>query len=101
LPKGIRLIVRQERSHPGAQLRFTDIGGHRVTFFATSTKSGQFALVLVQAAHQPRGALPQCGTNPRIHSGAHSPTSHPPAGRGSGIAVPSDVAAMRLISLFA
>jgi hypothetical protein len=53
-PKGIRLIVRQERSDPGAQPRFTDIGGHRVTFVATSTKGGQFSLVLVQAAHQPR-----------------------------------------------
>jgi hypothetical protein len=38
----------QERSHPGAQLRFTDIGGHRVTFVATSTNNGQFFLVLVR-----------------------------------------------------
>src|SRR2546430_1083770 len=29
--------------HPGAQLRFTDIGGHRFTFFATSTRGGQLA----------------------------------------------------------
>jgi hypothetical protein len=28
---------------PGAQLRFTDIGGHRVTAFATSTRTGQLA----------------------------------------------------------
>jgi DDE family transposase len=33
----------QERPHPGAQLRFTDIGGHRFTCFATSTKGGQLA----------------------------------------------------------
>ncbi|WTP04370.1 transposase [Microbispora hainanensis] len=25
-PKGMRLTVRKERAHPGAQLRFTDIG---------------------------------------------------------------------------
>jgi hypothetical protein len=28
---------------PGAQLRFTDIGGHRFTAFATSTRGGQLA----------------------------------------------------------
>jgi Transposase DDE domain group 1 len=42
-PKGMRLIVRKERPHPGAQLRFTDIDGHRVTCFAASTKTGQLA----------------------------------------------------------
>jgi Transposase DDE domain group 1 len=40
-PKGMRVIVRKERPHPGAQLRFTDIDGHRFTAFATSTKTGQ------------------------------------------------------------
>jgi hypothetical protein len=42
-PAGVRLIVRKERPHPGAQLRFTDIDGHRFTCFATSTKTGQLA----------------------------------------------------------
>jgi hypothetical protein len=42
-PAGMRLIVRKERPHPGAQLRFTDIDGHRFTCFATSTKRGQLA----------------------------------------------------------
>ncbi len=42
-PAGMRVIVRKERPHPGAQLRFTDIDGHRFTCFATSTKSGQLA----------------------------------------------------------
>ena len=42
-PKGMRVIVRRERPHPGAQLRFTDIGGHRFTCFATSARSGQLA----------------------------------------------------------
>jgi hypothetical protein len=42
-PKGMRVIVRKERPHPGAQLRFTDIGGHRFTCFATSTRTGQLA----------------------------------------------------------
>jgi Transposase DDE domain group 1 len=42
-PKGMRVIVRKERPHPGAQLRLTDIDGHRLTCFATSTKGGQLA----------------------------------------------------------
>ena len=32
-PEGMRLIVRKERPHPGARLRFTDPGGHRFTCF--------------------------------------------------------------------
>ncbi len=37
-PKGMRLIVRKERPHPGAQLRITDADGMRITCFATNTK---------------------------------------------------------------
>jgi hypothetical protein len=33
----MRLIVRKERPHPGAQLRLTDADGMRLTCFATST----------------------------------------------------------------
>ena len=40
-PAGIRVIVRAERPHPGAQLRFTDVNGNRLTAFATNTKRGQ------------------------------------------------------------
>lgn len=36
-PKGIRLVVRKERPHPGAQLRITDADGMRITCFATNT----------------------------------------------------------------
>ena len=42
-PAGMRVIVRRERPHPGAQLRFTDIDGHRFTAFATGTNKGQLA----------------------------------------------------------
>ncbi|MDU9001110.1 MULTISPECIES: IS1380 family transposase [Streptomyces] len=38
-PKGMRLIVRKERPHPGAQLRLTDADGLRLTAFATNTTS--------------------------------------------------------------
>ncbi len=39
-PAGMRVIVRKERPHPGAQLRITDVDGHRVTAFATNTRTG-------------------------------------------------------------
>jgi Transposase DDE domain group 1 len=39
-PQGTRLILRKERPHPGAQLRFTDADGHRVTGFITDTADG-------------------------------------------------------------
>ena len=34
------MIVRRERPHPGAQLRFTDADGHRFTAFITDTNPG-------------------------------------------------------------
>lgn len=40
---GMRLIVRKERPHPGAQLRITDVDGHRITAFVTNTRRGQLA----------------------------------------------------------
>jgi hypothetical protein len=39
-PKGMRVIVRRERPHPGAQLRLTDPDGHRYVGFATNTAPG-------------------------------------------------------------
>ena len=42
-PGGTRLILRKERPHPGAQLRFTDADGMRVTAFITDTPSGVVA----------------------------------------------------------
>ncbi len=42
-PKGMRVIARKERPHPGAQLRITDADGMRVTAFATNTTRGQLA----------------------------------------------------------
>ncbi|GAB11926.1 hypothetical protein GOARA_097_00010 [Gordonia araii NBRC 100433] len=42
-PPGMRVIVRREKPHPGAQLRITDRNGWRLTAFATNTKGGQLA----------------------------------------------------------
>lgn len=51
-PKGMRLIVRKERPHPGAQLRFTDPDGLRLTCFATNT-SGT-AIAALELRHRRR-----------------------------------------------
>jgi hypothetical protein len=42
-PEGTRLIVRRERPHPGAQLRFTDVDGHRYTCFLTDQADADIA----------------------------------------------------------
>jgi hypothetical protein len=39
-PAGMRVIVRREKPHPGAQLRITDANGWRITAFATNTALG-------------------------------------------------------------
>jgi hypothetical protein len=51
-PTGMRVIVRKERPHPGAQLRITDIDGNRVTAFATNTGRGQ--LPALELRHRQR-----------------------------------------------
>ena len=40
-PNGMRVIVRKERPYPGAQLRFTDRDGLRLTAFVTNSGRGQ------------------------------------------------------------
>ena len=40
-PAGMRVIVRKERPHPGAQLRFDDVDWMRITAFVTNTSRGQ------------------------------------------------------------
>jgi Transposase DDE domain group 1 len=39
-PAGSRLLLRKERPHPGAQLTFTDLDGHRITALLTNTPPG-------------------------------------------------------------
>ncbi len=42
-PAGMRVLVRRERPHPGAQLSFTDHDGWRFQAFATDTPTGRLA----------------------------------------------------------
>lgn len=46
-PEHTRLIVRRERPHPGAQLRFTDAGGHRYQAFLTDQPGDDLAALEV------------------------------------------------------
>jgi len=49
-PSGSRLILRKERPHPGAQLRFTDADGMRITAILTNTSATGPHVVPGQAA---------------------------------------------------
>ena len=49
-PEGSRLILRKERPHPGAQLRFTDADGMRITAILTNTPATGPGIVPGQAA---------------------------------------------------
>ncbi len=51
-PAGMRLIVRREHPHPGAQLRFTDRNGLRLTAFVTNTMVG--SLQTLELRHRRR-----------------------------------------------
>lgn len=46
-PEQTRLIVRRERPHPGAQLRFTDVDGHRYQAFLTDQTGDDLAALEV------------------------------------------------------
>jgi hypothetical protein len=49
-PAGSRLIVRRERPHPGAQLSFTDVDGHRFQCFITDQDGRDLAAL--EARHR-------------------------------------------------
>ncbi len=44
-PARTRLICRRERAHPGAQLSFTDVDGHRFQCFITDQQDTDLALL--------------------------------------------------------
>ncbi|WP_189351589.1 IS1380 family transposase, partial [Zhihengliuella salsuginis] len=51
-PEKMRVIVRKEEPHPGAQLRITDVDGMRYTALATNQHGGQLAQI--EARHRGR-----------------------------------------------
>jgi hypothetical protein len=60
----MREIVRKERPHPGAQLRITDIDGHRITAFATNTAAGGPGTQVTRAGVTPPATSPRRGPDP-------------------------------------
>ncbi|MFE5011232.1 IS1380 family transposase [Streptomyces sp. NPDC056696] len=77
-PKGMRLIVRKEHPHPGAQLRFTDADGMRLTCFATNTKNTPIAALELchrqraRAEDRIRAARATGLRNPPLHDSAQN-----------------------------
>ena len=64
-PAGTRLILRTERPHPGAQLRFTDSDGLRVSAFITDTAPGVVPGQLGGPGTAPPPARPGAGPDPQ------------------------------------
>jgi len=56
-PEGTRAIVRRELAHPGAQLSFTDIDGHRFQVFFTDMVDD---VAYVEATYRGRGRAECC-----------------------------------------
>jgi hypothetical protein len=54
-PQGTRAICRRERPHPGAQLTFSDDGGHRFQVFLTNQKGSRIARL--EQIHRSRAAI--------------------------------------------
>ncbi len=52
-PDGMRMIARREDPHPGAQLTFTDVDGHRFQVFVTDLADADVAYV--EALYRGRG----------------------------------------------
>ena len=54
-PQGTRAICRRERPHPGAQLTFSDSGGHRFQVILTNQKGKRIARL--EQVHRQRAAI--------------------------------------------
>ena len=52
-PEGTRMIARREEPHPGAQLTFTDVDGHRYQVFVTDHPSADVSFL--EALYRGRG----------------------------------------------
>jgi hypothetical protein len=73
-PLGMRVIVRNECAHPGAQLRLTDRDGLRITAFTTNSRRGQ--LPDLELRHRRRAR-----TTDRIRAAKHTGFAQPAAAR--------------------
>jgi hypothetical protein len=71
-PAGTRAIARREHVHPGAQLTFTDVDGHRFQVFFTDMADG---IAFCEATYRGRGRA-ECAIRDAKDTGlAHLPSS--------------------------
>jgi hypothetical protein len=70
-PEGIRLICRRERPHPGAQLSFTDLDGHRFQCFITDQADEDIAAL--EATHRQHAQVEDRIKTLKATGGSHLP----------------------------
>ena len=87
-PAGMRVIVRRERPHPGAQLRFTDHDGWRFQTFATDTPPGWRGggRAVGPTRGPPPGARPGRGPDPLRQEHRAGPIRPPANTRSTSLA---------------
>ena len=73
-PDGTRMIVRREHPHPGAQLTFTDIDGHRFQVFITDLADPDIAYL--EALHRGRGRAEKRICDAKDTGLANLPSAH-------------------------
>jgi hypothetical protein len=71
-PDGLRLIVRREDPHPGAQLTFTDVDGHRFQAFVTDLTDPDVAYL--EALYRGRGRAERRICDAKATGLAHFPS---------------------------
>jgi hypothetical protein len=75
-PAGMRVIVRKERPHPGAQLRITDVDGHRITAFATCLVPGGGRILAETRTTFSLLAVDATDCSHHVDAGKANPRSH-------------------------
>jgi hypothetical protein len=70
-PQGTRLICRRERPHPGAQLSFTDVDGHRFQCFITDQHNPDIAAL--EADHRQHAQVEDRVKTLKATGAAHLP----------------------------
>jgi hypothetical protein len=73
-PEGTRLICRRERPHPGAQLTFTDVDGHRFQCFITDQTDPDIAAL--EATHRQHAEVEDRVKTLKACGAGHLPFHH-------------------------
>jgi hypothetical protein len=74
-PVGTRLILRRERPYPGAQLRITDIDGHRIVGMLTNIPEGSWQIWSYVTVAAPASKTGEASGRPRTPGYVTCPTT--------------------------